>query len=132
MTAYLSDSNIENEIIVVQQSDATQFNRGKLLNVGFVMAEALGCDYVVFHDVDMIPIEADYSYCDHPIHLATDFVQSCESANTLVSICAVSIRSPETFSASTESRPRYEYISEKYSEGFVVSVTTPPEITRYG
>ena len=76
MTAHLLKSGIENEIIVVHQNDATQFNRGKLLNIGFVTAESLGCDYVVFHDVDMVPIEADYSYCDHPVHLATDFVQS--------------------------------------------------------
>jgi hypothetical protein len=45
-----------------------------LLNIGFKHAKKLHCDYVVFHDVDMIPIDVDYSYTDIPLHLATDFV----------------------------------------------------------
>jgi hypothetical protein len=43
-----------------------------LLNIGFKAAKNMGCDYVVFHDVDMLPIDIDYSYSDTPIHLATD------------------------------------------------------------
>jgi hypothetical protein len=69
--AKLYEAKIPYELIVVEQDNASSFNRGKLLNVGFMEAEALGCDYVVFHDVDMIPQKVDYSYCDHPIHLAT-------------------------------------------------------------
>jgi hypothetical protein len=42
--------------------------------VGFLEAESLGCDYVVFHDVDMLPIDVDYSYSDIPLHLATEFI----------------------------------------------------------
>jgi len=60
------------ELIVVEQTDDQEFNRGKLLNIGFIKAEELGCDYVVLHDVDMLPISADYSYSDYPIHLITD------------------------------------------------------------
>jgi len=60
------------ELIVVEQSDNKEFNRGKLLNIGFLKAEELGCDYVVFHDIDMLPISADYSYSDFPVHLITD------------------------------------------------------------
>lgn len=60
------------ELIVVEQTDDKEFNRGKLLNIGFIKAEELGCDYVVLHDVDMLPISADYSYSDYPIHLITD------------------------------------------------------------
>jgi len=60
------------EIIVVEQLGDQDFNRGKLLNIGFVRAEELGCDYVVFHDVDMLPVDVDYSYVDKPIHLITD------------------------------------------------------------
>jgi len=60
------------EVIVVEQLGDQDFNRGKLLNIGFVKAEELGCDYVVFHDVDMIPVDVDYSYVDKPIHLITD------------------------------------------------------------
>lgn len=63
--------NIDFELIIVEQSDKKEFNRGKLLNIGFLEAEKLGCDYVIFHDIDMLPIHADYSYVDKPTHLIT-------------------------------------------------------------
>lgn len=71
---YLDSTDIDYEIIVVSQDNAKQFNRGALLNIGFVEAKKLECDYVVFHDVDMLPIDVDYSYSEIPLHLATDFV----------------------------------------------------------
>jgi hypothetical protein len=73
ITEYLDSKNIEFELIVIEQSDNLPFNRGKLLNVGFDNAKKLGCNYVVFHDVDMIPVKVDYSYSDTPLHLATNF-----------------------------------------------------------
>ncbi|CAG0899472.1 unnamed protein product, partial [Cyprideis torosa] len=69
MEDYLKD--IEYEIFIVEQSDAKPFNRGKLLNVGYKSACDNGCDYFVFHDVDMLPENVDYSYSDKPLHLAT-------------------------------------------------------------
>jgi hypothetical protein len=71
--SYLDLAKIDYEIIVVNQDNAKQFNRGMLLNIGFKEAKKLKCDYVVFHDVDMIPIKVDYSYSDIPLHLATNF-----------------------------------------------------------
>lgn len=73
---YLQDKKIEYELIVVEQDDAKTFNRGKLLNVGFTIAKKLNCDYVVFHDIDMLPCDVDYSYSDIPLHLATNFKKS--------------------------------------------------------
>ena len=73
MNQYLSTRNMNYEIIVVHQDDAKLFNRGMLLNIGFKIAESYECDYVVFHDVDMVPLIVDYSYSDIPLHLATDF-----------------------------------------------------------
>ncbi len=71
MVKYLDYKKIPHEIIIVNQDDGKQFNRGMLLNIGFKCARGLRCDYVVFHDVDLIPVDVDYSYCDHPVHLAT-------------------------------------------------------------
>lgn len=71
---YLSDKDIDYELIVVEQDDAELFNRGKLLNVGFKYACRLKCEYVVFHDVDMLPIDVDYSWSDVPVHMATNFI----------------------------------------------------------
>lgn len=47
------------EFIVVEQEPGKPFNRGKLLNVGFL--EAQHCDYFAFQDVDMLCLRADYS-----------------------------------------------------------------------
>ena len=70
MPQYLSHRKIPFELIFVHQDDAKLFNRGMLLNIGFKHAQKLGCDYVVFHDVDLLPVDVDYSYEDKPIHLA--------------------------------------------------------------
>ena len=72
--SYLKDQDYE--LIVVEQNDDLPFNRGKLLNIGFQQAIRNQCDYVVFHDIDMLPIDVDYSYSDVPIHLANNFTNS--------------------------------------------------------
>lgn len=70
ITKYLIERRINHRIIIVEQDNEKEFNRGKLLNIGFEYAEKLGCNYVVFHDVDLIPIKCDYSYSNKPTHLA--------------------------------------------------------------
>jgi hypothetical protein len=67
---YLDKTGIDYRIIIVQQDDAKLFNRGMLLNIGFRYAKKMKCNYVVFHDIDMLPIDVDYSYSDTPLHLA--------------------------------------------------------------
>jgi len=67
MEEYLE--NIDHTIIIVEQCDDNDFNRGKLLNIGFNAAVRQGCDYVVFHDIDLLPIRVDYGYADRPTHL---------------------------------------------------------------
>ena len=60
--SFLKNKAIDYELIIVEQDNAKNFNRGKLLNIGFLYAKKLECDYVVFHDVDMIPNnDVDYS-----------------------------------------------------------------------
>lgn len=66
---YLYSKGIHHEVIVVEQKDDTPFNRGLLLNWGCRKAEWTDCDYVVFHDIDMLPVDVDYSYTDNPVHL---------------------------------------------------------------
>ena len=69
---YLESKNIDFKIIIVEQDNAKLFNRGMLCNIGFIEAQSQKCDYIVIHDVDMIPIDVDYSFADVPVHLATD------------------------------------------------------------
>ena len=74
ISEYLKDYDYD--LIVVEQSDDLPFNRGKLLNIGFKTALRKQCDYVVFHDIDMLPVDVDYSYSEVPLHLATNFTNS--------------------------------------------------------
>jgi len=78
ITEYLTAKGIKFELIIIEQDDAKLFNRGMLLNIGFKYARKSGCNYVVFHDVDMIPLAVDYSYSKTPIHLATGFLDKKE------------------------------------------------------
>jgi hypothetical protein len=73
MESVLKYEEIPFEIFIIEQSDDKPFNRAKLLNVGF--NEAKDYDYFAFHDVDMLPIDSDYSYPDGPTHLASEVEQ---------------------------------------------------------
>jgi len=61
------------QILIVEQEDEKPFNRGKLLNIGF--EESKDCDYFCFHDVDMLPVNSDYSPVEAPTHMATEAEQ---------------------------------------------------------
>ena len=63
-------------VVVRQSADGRKFNRGQLLNEGFVRARALGAERVCFHDVDLLldDVTAYFERCDEgPVHLAADF-----------------------------------------------------------
>ena len=69
---YLSSKGYDYSLIVVEQDDATSFNRGKLCNIGFLEAKKQKCTHIVFHDIDMLPVDIDYSYSDKPLHLISE------------------------------------------------------------
>ena len=50
---------IEFQIFVVEQDENEEFNRGSLMNVGFVQAlkEVDNFDCFIFHDVDLLPMD---------------------------------------------------------------------------
>jgi hypothetical protein len=60
--------NIDYKIFIVEQANDLPFNKGILLNIGFTEAQEF--DYFCFHDIDMLPIESDYSYRPNVTHLA--------------------------------------------------------------
>jgi hypothetical protein len=72
LTAYFQrdklDKDIPYRITVVEQAAGKVFNAGRLRNVGFLLTEA-DCDYVCFHDVDYLPIWADYRMPDRPTRI---------------------------------------------------------------
>ena len=73
MSAYLShfrQGGIIDDfsIHVIEQIGEAPFNRGKLLNCGFQIARKRA-DFVCLHDVDYLPVLADYSAVDRPTRL---------------------------------------------------------------
>jgi len=53
-------TSIEPLFVVSEQGDDEEFNRGALLNHGYLLCRGI-VDYVCFHDVDYLPMWADYS-----------------------------------------------------------------------
>lgn len=74
---YLKEQGIEFCMYFAHQTDDKLFNRGATKNIAAKHALEDGCDYVVFHDIDMIPEEgADYSFpTEGPRHIATQISQ---------------------------------------------------------
>eukprot|EP00795_Rhopilema_esculentum_P015734 gene15734-7029_t len=69
----LTRQNIFFQIFVIEQADANEFNRGKLMNVGFKEAlKVMDFNCFVFHDVDLIPEDDRNLYGCHisPAHLS--------------------------------------------------------------
>lgn len=59
------DSQIAMSLHVVEQLGDAPFNRGLLRNAGARLAWE-STDYFCFHDVDYLPVWADYSFCQAP------------------------------------------------------------------
>jgi hypothetical protein len=78
---FFKRKDIDYEVFVINQDNGKLFNRGMLLNIGFTFAKKSNCDYVVFHDVDMIPIDVDYGYSEIPLHLSTNFISDNNDKN---------------------------------------------------
>ena len=74
LSKHLEKQGIEFGFYVGHQVDEKLFNRGAMKNIAAEFAFRDGCDYVAFHDVDMLPINdsCDYSYPEEfPIHIST-------------------------------------------------------------
>ena len=74
LSQYLKKKGINHKFYVGHQVDEKLFNRGAMKNIAAHYAFNDGCDYVAWHDVDMVPHDnkCDYSYPEEtPIHIAT-------------------------------------------------------------
>jgi hypothetical protein len=74
---YLEEQGIEYCMYFGHQTDDKLFNRGAMKNIAAEQAFKDGCDYIVWHDIDMVPEEGcDYSFPkDNPRHIATQISQ---------------------------------------------------------
>ncbi len=69
LRGYLQRQEIAYQLLIIEQIDQKPFNRGMLINIGASLAMD-ACDYLCFHDIDMLPEYSDYGFVDHPILLA--------------------------------------------------------------
>ena len=74
LSKFLNKKGINHQFYIAHQTDNKLFNRGAMKNIAAKHAFEDGCDYIAFHDVDMLPENehCDYSYpIDYPTHIST-------------------------------------------------------------
>lgn len=73
LSKHLTEQGIEHKFYVAHQVDDKLFNRGAMKNIAAKHAFEDGCDYIAWHDVDMLTHDdGDYSYPEtSPVHIAT-------------------------------------------------------------
>ncbi|XP_074646912.1 beta-1,4-N-acetylgalactosaminyltransferase bre-4-like [Tubulanus polymorphus] len=81
MHPFLLRQPIDYRIFVIEQIDNLTFNRGMLMNIGFIEARRVyNFTCFVFHDVDLLPMDHRnlYTCSDNPRHLSVevDFIKS--------------------------------------------------------
>lgn len=75
LVARLKEQDLSYRILVVEQEVGALFNRGRLLNAGMLYA-AEHSDYYCFHDVDTVPIAANYACPSQPLRLVNNVINS--------------------------------------------------------
>lgn len=87
-------------LIVEQSDDGRKFNRGALLNIGARIAEKSGATYVVFHDVDLLPLAPIVPYYtvypQSPIHIGKAWTTKYSHSRFLGGVVSMSIEDMKT------------------------------------
>lgn len=79
VSKFLESKDIDFKIYFAHQTDDKLFNRGAMKNIAAKHAFEDGCDYIVWHDIDMVPEDdtCDYSFPNNnPQHIAVRISQS--------------------------------------------------------
>jgi hypothetical protein len=101
LTAVLREQRLRFRIVLIEQEAGQPFNRGRLLNIGMHVAAA-ATDYYCLHDVDALPIVANYACPSQPLRLVNHLVGSDGGTGQRTSHYfsgAVSIRKEQAFAA---------------------------------
>ncbi|KAJ1348442.1 Xylosylprotein 4-beta-galactosyltransferase [Parelaphostrongylus tenuis] len=62
ISKFLRKQGIDFYLLLMNQTDNFRFNRASLINVGWLESDRVGCDYMVMHDVDLLPLNSEISY----------------------------------------------------------------------
>lgn len=81
MRAYLPEA----KIVVVEQVEGKPFNRGKLINVGYLETKP---PFFVAHDVDMLPVKVDYSPRPGIKQLVSSVIQKVDYLGGVTMFCS--------------------------------------------
>lgn len=71
--SFLNRQSICHQFFIINQVDKYRFNRGMLINVGFLLASSNESTYMAMHDVDLLPLNDQLSYrfpTNGPFHLS--------------------------------------------------------------
>lgn len=100
LRATLDEQALRYRILVVEQEAGRLFNRGKLINVGVQFA-AQESDYYCIHDVDAVPIVANYRCPSQPLRLVSKIhtEHGIEHRTSYYFSGAVSVRKEQLFAA---------------------------------
>jgi hypothetical protein len=78
LTRVLSEQHIDHHVLVVEQQAGGLFNRGRLLNIGMHYA-AQASDYYCLHDVDALPVVANYACPSQPLRLVNTIIAGTDA-----------------------------------------------------
>jgi beta-1,4-galactosyltransferase 4 len=82
-------------LIIEQSDDERKFNRGALLNAGVRIAAASKFEYVIFHDVDLLPLKKIVPYYTafpaKPIHIGKAWTQKYDFPKFLGGVLSMSM-----------------------------------------
>jgi hypothetical protein len=83
-------------VLVIEQSEGEKFNRGALLDIGARFAMKIKSDFVVFHDVDLIPLNPLVPYYtafpEKPIHIGSAYKDKYNSDTFIGQVLSISIK----------------------------------------
>jgi len=72
--------DIPYEIVIIEQGNDKPFNKGILYNAGFLITSG-NTDYYALHDIDVLPISANYYYKDKPHNILVNSFEQDNSGN---------------------------------------------------
>lgn len=75
MKNYLTKKGFTFDFYVIEQEQGKPFNRGTMKNIGYDIASKSNYVCCVFHDIDMLPVNVDYSEVKIPTHLSSEVEQ---------------------------------------------------------
>ena len=83
-------------ILIIEQYGDQKFNRGALLNIGTRYAQKIGAKYVVYHDVDLIPLSPIIpfytAFPEKPIHIGGIYKEKYNGSGFLGQVLSISLK----------------------------------------